>query len=687
MVVATAVATVAVTAAATAITPAAAVPGAVTAAPGGARPIEADTWAWCGVHPDDPVAVASASSMAAVAGIDVTFGPCIEPTGPYSPAFPGDRYVDPETYMRVVEINAQFGMKTAVYDARVWSPDPAERDAALAYWAPVLQHIAVWDLGDEFEPTSDEWGLLIERWNIVLSDVTARSGIEPFANHLRWSLDEALADLPGSDRFLSFTMYDGDRGQAIAREFAPRTANLMCGVNAFDHGGLVPTADSIREDSHLLLAAGCSTLLVFGGHWVYGTDEFGSQSLTDRQGRPTDWAGGVRAGALRTDVVSVPPARLLETRSGPGLSTVDGRWNGVGRRGAVSTTALDVAGRGGVPPDAEAVVLNVTIVDARGPGFLTVHPCNEPRPNAANLNYVAGSVVPNAVVAQPGPDGRVCLYTLASTDLVVDVNGYFPAGSLFEPLQPARLLETRVGPGLSTVDGLPEADGIGARGPGVVTALAVAGRGGVPDDVSAVVLNVTAVDAQMPGFVTVFPCGSPVPNAANLNYVSGSIVPNAVVSAVGGDGRICLYTSAATDLVVDVSGYYPPGARYEPLQPARLLETRLGPGLSTVDGRWSGIGVRPAGTTALPVAGRGGVPADASAVVLNVTVVDAQAPGFVTVYPCGAPLPVAANLNYVRGSVVPNAVVAEIGIGGQVCLFTSAPTDLVVDVNGYHPGY
>ena len=88
---------------------------------------------------------------------------------------------------------------------------------------------------------------------------------------------------------------------------------------------------------------------------------------------------------------------------------------------------LAVAGRAGVPGDASAVVLNVAVTGTQGAGFVTVFPCGSPRPNAANLNYVVGQTVPNAVVAKIGTGGKVCLFTLAGTDLVVDVNGYFPA--------------------------------------------------------------------------------------------------------------------------------------------------------------------------------------------------------------------------------------------------------------------
>ena len=114
--------------------------GRASAAPGD-PPAPLDTWAWCGVHPDDPTAVAAARSMAVDSGIDVTFGPCNVPTPDYTPAFTANRYVSPELYRRLVDINAAAGMTTVVYDSRVWSADANERAAAIAFWAPVYQHI------------------------------------------------------------------------------------------------------------------------------------------------------------------------------------------------------------------------------------------------------------------------------------------------------------------------------------------------------------------------------------------------------------------------------------------------------------------------------------------------------------------------------------------------------------------
>ena len=68
---------------------------------------------------------------------------------------------------------------------------------------------------------------------------------------------------------------------------------------------------------------------------------------------------------------------------------------------------------------------------------------------------------------------------------------------------------------------------------------------------------------------------------------------------------------------------------------------------------------------------------------MNVTVTEAVAAGFVTVFPCGAERPTASSLNVVAGATVANAVVVKVGVGGQVCVFTQSATQLVLDVDGY----
>ena len=402
-----------------------------------------------------------------------------------------------------------------------------------------------------------------------------------------------------------------------------------------------------------------------------------------------DWGAMVllaypEGGAASGSLVTVVPARVLETRSGSFAKTVDGLFLSGGRVAAGSTLELLVAGRGGVDAGASAVMLNVTAVRPSGTGWVTVFPCGSERPNASSVNYVAGVVTPNAVLAKVGAGGKVCLYSEAETDLLVDVNGFVPAGGSVATVVPARVLETRSGSFAKTVDGLFLSGGRVAAGS--TLELLVAGRGGVDAGASAVMLNVTAVRPSGTGWVTVFPCGSERPNASSVNYVAGVVTPNAVLAKVGAGGKVCLYSEAETDLLVDVNGFVPAGGSVATVVPARVLETRSGSFAKTVDGLFlSGGRVAAGSTLELLVAGRGGVDAGASAVMLNVTAVRPSGTGWVTVFPCGSERPNASSVNYVAGVVTPNAVLAKVGAGGKVCLYSEAETDLLVDVNAYVP--
>ncbi|MCU1393990.1 MAG: peptidase thermolysin [Ilumatobacteraceae bacterium] len=245
-------------------------------------------------------------------------------------------------------------------------------------------------------------------------------------------------------------------------------------------------------------------------------------------------------------------------------------------------------------------------------------------------------------------------------------------------LVPVRLMDTRAEH--TTVDG--QFNGIGLRDAGSVTALTVAGRGGIAADAAAVVLNVTVTEAQAAGYVTVYPCGSAPPTASSVNYVAGSTIPNAVVVKIGNGGQVCFYTQSPVQLVVDANGSLAAGSSLSTLVPGRLFDSR--PGQPTADGQASGGGQRAAGSvTQIQVTGRAGVPADATAAALNVTVTDATAPGYITVYPCGSDAPVASNLNYGTGTTIANAAVTKIGTGGMICVLTQFPIQLVVDVDGY----
>ena len=256
-------------------------------------------------------------------------------------------------------------------------------------------------------------------------------------------------------------------------------------------------------------------------------------------------------------VQPVLPGRVLESRSGsPAFKTVDGEFQGTGRTAAGQVAEVQVAGRAGVPVDAEAVFLNVVAVNPSAEGYLTVYPCGVAPPLAANVNYSGGDIAANAVLAKIGDGGKICVFTLAATDLVIDVNGFTPDGAGTESVLPGRVLETRSGsPAFKTVDG--EFQGTGRTAAGQVAEVQVAGRAGVPVDAEAVFLNVVAVNPSAEGYLTVYPCGVAPPLAANVNYSGGDIAANAVLAKIGDGGKICVFTLAATDLVIDVNGFTP----------------------------------------------------------------------------------------------------------------------------------
>jgi hypothetical protein len=250
--------------------------------------------------------------------------------------------------------------------------------------------------------------------------------------------------------------------------------------------------------------------------------------------------------------------------------TVDGRFSGSGFVQAGSTVQLDVTGRGGSASTASAVSLNLTVTQTGGDGYATIYPCGTTRPEASTINYGPGTTIANAVITKVGADGNVCIYTHSRTHLVVDINGFFPTGTDYRPLTPARLLDTR--PDHQTIDGIDA--GRGTQAAGTVHHLDVTGRGGSASTASAVSLNLTVTQTGGDGYATIYPCGTTRPEASTINYGPGTTIANAVITKVGADGNVCIYTHSRTHLVVDINGFFPTGTDYRPLTPARLLDTR-----------------------------------------------------------------------------------------------------------------
>jgi hypothetical protein len=221
-------------------------------------------------------------------------------------------------------------------------------------------------------------------------------------------------------------------------------------------------------------------------------------------------------------MVPIVPERLLDSRKGLGYQG--------GKLFPDWSIDVQVSGEGitSVPGDAEAVVLNVTGVDATAAGHVTVWPCAEARNNTSNLNLTAGQTAPNLVISRVGVGGKVCLYTKSSAHLLADLTGFHAAGSEYESVVPERLLDTR-------------------KSLGYWGAMPAAGQ--------VVELQITGVDAAAAGHVTVWPCGEARPNTSNLNLLAGETVPNAVIAKIGDGGSVCLYTKSSMHLLADIVGY------------------------------------------------------------------------------------------------------------------------------------
>ncbi len=387
------------------------------------------------------------------------------------------------------------------------------------------------------------------------------------------------------------------------------------------------------------------------------------------------------AAAAGGDYIPVGPARLMDTR--PGGTTVDGQNAGTGALGSGSTANLTVAGRAGVPSSGVlAVALSVTGTDPTTSTYVTAWPAGQPQPVASNVNLVAGQTAPSAVVVQLGSAGQVSLFNHAgSTDLVVDVVGYFPTGNDLVPGVPRRLMDTRAGS--STFDG--QQVGGGALGPNATTNVTVDGRAFVAAPAgSTAVLNITGTDPTDNTYLTAWPAGQPKPVASNINLVPGQTSPNVVMVPVGTGGQISIYNHLGnTDVVVDLLAVAPANQSITSVQPARLLDTRAGG--PTVDGQQSGIGAFAQGQArSLPVAGRGGVPGSGvTAVAVNITGVSPTAATYVTAWPSGT-RPLSSNLNLAPGETRAVFALVALGSDGSIQLYNNAgSTDLVVDVLGY----
>ncbi|MFD6972526.1 hypothetical protein [Streptomyces sp. NPDC059949] len=268
---------------------------------------------------------------------------------------------------------------------------------------------------------------------------------------------------------------------------------------------------------------------------------------------------------------------------------------------------------------------------------------------------------------------KVTVKDVANNVTAINEVAHVTPGSDFTPYAPTRLLDTRDGTGAPA----------GTVQPYSSTRVKVGGNGGIPAGVTAVVLNVTVTDTDSDGHIIAFPEGTERPTTSNVNFKARQTVPNLVIVPVGKSGYVELAnrSSMPVNLIADVTGYFSHTASsgYTPVAPSRFVDTR--DGLGTVKGQLGGRK-----TFSTQISGLRGVPQGISAVALNVTVTNPKEAGHLSVFPGGAAIPTASNLNFTAGQTIANSVIVPVGTDGKISVFNGAwaGTDVIVDVVGFY---
>ena len=277
--------------------------------------------------------------------------------------------------------------------------------------------------------------------------------------------------------------------------------------------------------------------------------------------------------------------------------------------------------------------------------------------------------------------GPVMLSNL-STDQVQNFTGISIPALEFLPVTPCRLVDTRV-------SSFPSGFGPPSMMAGQTRTFTVPSNAacGIPSTAAAYSLNVTVVTKGYLGILIIWPSGQPMPNASTLNSYSttSTAVANAAIVPAGTNGAINVYATDATDLIIDINGYFLPasnGLEFFPVTPCRFVDTR-------VSSFPSGFGTPAltAGSTrtfTIPSDAACTIPSIAQAYSLNVTAVPQKTLGFLSIWPTGQPLPNVSTLNvYTVGTVVANAAIVPAGSNGAINAYVTDTTDLVIDINGY----
>jgi len=365
----------------------------------------------------------------------------------------------------------------------------------------------------------------------------------------------------------------------------------------------------------------------------------------------------------------VTPCRIADTRQPNGPFGGPYLTGGAPRSFAVPQSSCNI------PSTAIAYSLNVTVAPLQGAlEYLTIWPTGLPQPVVSTLNSLDGRVKANAAIVPAGTGGAVSVYATDSTNVILDINGYFrplAGGTLqFYPLAPCRVVDTRNARG--------ELGGPFLQGGQERDFPVLSSNCQIPSSALAYAMTFTVVPVggQPLGYLSVWPAGLHQPVVSTLNNPTATIVANAAIVPVGTGGAIAVYPDQDTQLVIDINGYFAApasgGLSLYPAAPCRVLDTR------STGGAFSGQRNPPVNVAASAC----NLPSTAQGYVFNATAIPVGSLGYLTLWADGDQQPTASTLNAVDGAVTSNMAIVG-NQDGKIDAYAYGLTQLLIDISSY----
>jgi hypothetical protein len=332
--------------------------------------------------------------------------------------------------------------------------------------------------------------------------------------------------------------------------------------------------------------------------------------------------------------------------------------------------------------------LNETVTDPHGDAWFHINTAGE-NGDLCNFKYGTATVPLDFSTTVPALNGAHADVVLNGRQFLIQsnwlnfgggscamgFNSQTPTGLTFVPVAPCRVADTRNPAGAF---GGPFIAAQGTREFDIPNSAC-----NIPATAQAYSVNATVVPHGVLGFLTAFPCGQPRPFTSTLNAVDGRVKAAAAILPAGTNGGLCFFATHDTDLVLDINGYFVPNTdltalAFFPVTPCRLVDTRQAAG--TLGGP-SLVGG--AARTFPILSGPCNLPATALAYSMNFTSVPNGPLNFLTTWPAGQAQPLVSTLNAGTGAVTANSAIVPAGTNGDISVFVTNTSDLVIDVNGY----